>query len=243
MSLGARLMNVVATPGEVFEQVRDNPPDHANWWLPLVLFAVLGIISTWVIFSQPSIIQRMHEAQEQAMEKQMANVPPAQRQQAMDMAERFSGPAMLKLVGVVTSVGGSAFWLFGMALVMWAVAVIFYKAPVTYLKAMEASGLAMMIMIVSVVVNLLLILIIGNVMARPSPALFLSNSDPTTPAFMLLNAFDVMTLWYLAVAAIGMGRLCRRSMLVPALCLYGIWAVLKFGLIGLSIFAQSMTSS
>jgi hypothetical protein len=233
-------MNVVATPGEVFEQVREQPTDHANWWLPFVLLCLAGIISTFVIFSQPSILQTIREAREQALEQQLAKVPPAQQQQVRNMAEMFSGPTALKLFGTFFSVAGSAAWLFGSALVIWAIGVIFYKAGFSYVKAMEASGLALVILLVGSIVGTLLILATGKVGIALSPAVFLSKYDPTNPAHLILNSLNVITLWYLGVLAIGLGKLSRRSALVPGLCLYGIWALVKFGLLAFGIFAQRL---
>src|SRR6516162_4011560 len=71
MSLAGRLMNVFAAPGEVFEEVRIRPPSVANWLVPMLIFAVVGTIGAFIMFSQPAIIQQIHEQQAAAMDKQV----------------------------------------------------------------------------------------------------------------------------------------------------------------------------
>jgi hypothetical protein len=59
---------------------------------------------------------------------------------------------------------------------------------------------------------------------------------------MVLGAINVMTLWYLGVLAIGLGKLSRRSALVPALSLYGIWVLFQMAVITLALFTQRLRS-
>ena len=61
-SLGARLFNVFATPGDVFEEVRQSKPCVGNWLLPMFLSCVIGVISVLVIFSQEAIQHQVIQA-------------------------------------------------------------------------------------------------------------------------------------------------------------------------------------
>jgi len=240
MSLGGRLTNIFATPGEVFEEVRDRPPDHANWWVPVLLLCLAGTISVWVIFSQPAILQNIREAKDKAMEQQLSNVPPAQRQMVKAWADIFSSPILLKVAGTFGAAVGAFAQLFVMAFVLWAIGQIFFKADFSYVKAMEVTGLAAMIPMLGKILAMLLILITGNTAARLSPAMFLSKIDPANPTYLMLNAVNVITLWYLGLLALGLAKLSRRPVLVPALCLYGLWAVLHMATITMSLMMQHL---
>ena len=55
MSLAARLLNVFAIPGEVFEVVKASRVCLGNWLLPVLLSAVVGTVSAIVILSQPAM--------------------------------------------------------------------------------------------------------------------------------------------------------------------------------------------
>jgi len=92
MSLPARLMNVLAGPGEVFDRIKASLPAASNWLVPALLFALVGAISCFVIFSQPAIVQQIHEQQAKKMDELVkaglmkVNRPDSEVQAAMDEA-------------------------------------------------------------------------------------------------------------------------------------------------------------
>src|SRR3989442_13240174 len=71
MSLAARLLNVFATPGEVFEDVKTAPAAVANWLVPGVLLALVSIVMAIIISSQPAIRQQIREQQAKLIDKQV----------------------------------------------------------------------------------------------------------------------------------------------------------------------------
>jgi len=42
-SLGGRLVNMFAAPGDVFEEIRTSTPSSANWLVPLLLSCLVGV--------------------------------------------------------------------------------------------------------------------------------------------------------------------------------------------------------
>jgi hypothetical protein len=74
MSFAARLLNVFAIPGEVFEVVRVSRFCVGNWLLPALLSAVVGAFTMIVVFSQPSIqkqVRELGDQQTKAVEQQV----------------------------------------------------------------------------------------------------------------------------------------------------------------------------
>src|ERR1017187_8438740 len=74
MSFTARLLNVFAIPGEVFETVRASRICVANWLLPALLSAVVGALTISVILSQPSVQRQgrdLSEQQAKALDQQV----------------------------------------------------------------------------------------------------------------------------------------------------------------------------
>src|SRR6266446_3918727 len=71
-SLVSRLMNVFATPGDVFAELKTAPSSVANWLVPILIVMLATIGSFVVILSQPTIKQEMVEMQEKAIDKQVA---------------------------------------------------------------------------------------------------------------------------------------------------------------------------
>jgi hypothetical protein len=72
MSLPARLLNIFADPGEVFEGVRSSRASLANWLVPAALLSIASILLALAMFSQPAIVQQVREQQARAIEDQVS---------------------------------------------------------------------------------------------------------------------------------------------------------------------------
>src|SRR5262249_5941039 len=97
------------------------------------------------------------------------------------------------------------------------------KGGFSYVKALEVAGLANMIAALEAVVRALLVFVTSNIFASPSLALLVKNFDPQNTQHSLLAALNVMTIWLLAVRAIGLARLTGASFGKAAAWVYGIW--------------------
>ena len=227
MSLAGRLMNVFAAPGEVFEEVRIRPPSVANWLVPMLIFAVVGTIGAFIMFSQPAIIQQIHEQQAAAMDKQVKDgkLTQAQADQALQMAEKFSGPTMMKIFGSVGSVVASAVHVIWWAFILWLMAALFLKKKVPFQKSIEVAGVATMILVLGAVVTVLLTVITAKLGMTLSPALLVSDYDMKNKAHLALAAINVFSLWQIVVLASGLARLSGAGFVKSLLVLGIYWVV------------------
>src|SRR2546426_100689 len=91
-ALPSRLLNVLAAPGEVFDEVKTRPPVTANWLAPVILAALVGIIASFAMFSQPAIQQQIREQQAKAMDERVRSGKMTQEDadRAMTMVEKYS---------------------------------------------------------------------------------------------------------------------------------------------------------
>lgn len=234
-SLMGRLANVYAAPGEVFEEVRTNPPANANWLVPALILILVGWLGAWLIFSQAPIKQQMRDMREQAIQKQVDKGRLSQKQAdaALQAAEKFGN------IGAVA--GGVAVPVFRgfispllSGLIIWLVGAKVLKGNFTYTKAFEVAGLTNMIAVLGSIVTTLLILIMGNLFAAPSLMLLVKGFDPQNNTLhSVLAAINVMTLWALAVKAIGLSRLSGASFGKSAVWIFGIWAAFSGLMIGI----------
>ena len=129
-SLTARLFNVFTDPGEVFQEVKNNKPLTSNWLVPALIFAVIGAISVFIIFSQPAIIQKIHDQQTSVMDQQVKDgkMTQAQEDQALAVMDKFAGPGMLKIFGGIGAVIGAFIHVFWWAFtIMSLMATLFLK--------------------------------------------------------------------------------------------------------------------
>jgi len=225
MSLGARLTNVFTGPGEVFDEVKSSPPSTENWLVPAILSCVVGIVSVVVVFSQEAILRQIHEQKELAMEKSLAKMPKEQREKALKMAEMMSGPTVMKALGSIKSILVGFSWPFFMGLVLWGSGAWLFKGTFTYMQAVEVCGLAAMISVLGVIIWTLLAVVMGNPMVTPGPVLLISEPNGSNLLHLALSVLNVMTLWYIAVLAVGLAKLSGTSFAKAALWLFSLWAV------------------
>lgn len=232
-SLGGRLMNVFAAPGDVFEELKAAPPHTTNWLVPAMLLIVVSWLSAGLIFSQASIRQQLSDLTNKAIDKQVekGRIPSAQAEQARQTAEKMTRLSYTvgAVVGPVFGAFASPFWW---GLILWLSSKAL-KGGFPYMKAVEAAGLANMILVLDVIVRTLLILMTGNLFASPSLALAVKEFDPQNTVHSLLALANVMLFWVLIVRSIGLARLSGASVGKAAVWVFGIWAAYTGMLIGL----------
>jgi len=234
MSLGARLLNVFAVPGDVFAEVKATPPTVSNWLAPALILIALSWVGVSLIFSQETIKHQLREMADKSMQKQMEKVP---KDQAESM--RATGEKMAVIFGTISALGGAVIAAFAIpfwwGLVFWVLGTKVFKGSFTYMKGVEVAGLANTIAILDGLVRMLLIVGLGNLYASPSAALLVKDFDPQKPSHSLLAVANVMTFWILAVRSVGLARLAAVSFAKAAVWVFGIWlawtsVIMAFGL-------------
>jgi Yip1 domain/Protein of unknown function (DUF2680) len=224
-SIWSRLLNVFAAPGEVFEEVKNSKPRASNWLLPALIYIVVGMISAFVIFSQPAILQQIHEQQGRVMDQQVkaGKLTQAQADQAMAAMDKFAGPGLMIIFGCAGAAFGSFIHIFWWALVLWLMGQLFLKIKFPFLKAVEIAGLATMIVVLGTVVTILLTVITGKLGITPSLGLLTSHFDLKNKTHLLLAAVNIFTFWNIGVAACGLSRVTGAPFTKALLLLAIYW--------------------
>ena len=229
-SLPARLLNVFATPGEVFEEVASAPRAVRNWLVPALIACFVTVTSVVILFSQPTIQQQVREQQQAALDKNVkaGKMTQAQADQAVEMMGKFAG--------VIAGIGG-LFWAFAsifvLAFGLWLLALWIFKADLNYMKAVEVVSLAGMISVLHQIVTLLLRVNLGNASSSTNLALLVGKFDPENPLHLVLAMLDLFVIWYLIVLAIGFSKLMRvafgRVFFVLTLAWFIVHSILMLG--------------
>jgi Yip1 domain len=236
MSLGGRLLNVFATPGDVFQEVRTASVSTANWLVPAVILLLVSWTAGWLILSQDTIKHQVSELTDRTFQKEVEKGRMTEKQ--VEQAERWA--AITRSIGAVAAPVFVAFVTpFAWGLILWLVGAKVLKGDFPYMKAVEVVGLASMINVLGSIVTTLLIVGMGSVFASPSLVHVVKDFDPQNPVHSLLAVVNVMTFWILAVRAIGLARLSGASFAKAALWVFGIWAAYTGFLIGLGALAQA----
>jgi hypothetical protein len=242
MSLGGRLMNVFVAPGEVFDDVKNRPHDPANWLVPALASIIVGIVFTFVVFSQAQIIQGMREMQEKQMQQMVdkGKLTRQQADQAMAMSEKFTGPTAMKVFGIVGSIIGVTMKLTLIALLIWAIGNLVFKTQFGYGKAMEIVGLSAGISVVDAVIRMLLAVIYSNPSMSLGPVLLVGHFDPQNKVHMLLAWLDVFLFWQLGVWSLGLARLSGRSFTKSLIWLAGSLFLITACFVGAMMLLSKM---
>jgi len=233
MSLPARLMNVFAIPGDVFEEVKGTRNTVSNWLMPALIGSVVGALAAIVMFSQPTIRQQLREKQEQALEQQIKDgkLTRQQADQAIAVIDKFTGPTMMAIFGSVGAVVTGFIRLFWWGLVLWLLGRWFLKARFNYMKAVEVAGLASMITVLGMIVSMLLIVNLGKMFSTPSLALVVSDFDEKNKSHLLLGAVNVFNFWLIGVLGAGLARLAGVPFLRAVFVVLGYWLAVSLLLI------------
>jgi len=230
MSLAARLLNVFAIPGEVFEVVRTSRVSVANWLVPALLSAAVGVFSVLVVVSQPALHEKLRgqlDQQAKVVQQQVKDgkLEQAEADRAMALVRALAKPATLRALGGTAAAVFSVMRVFWWALILWLLGRVFLKAHVDYLKALEVAGLGLMISVLGGVVTLLLMLNLPKLFATTDLALAVSDFDPSRKSYLLLGAANLFSLWLVGVLSVGLARLVRVPFMRAAWLVFAAWLV------------------
>lgn len=235
-SLAARLLNVFASPGEVFEEVKSGGSSASNWLVPALLSAVVGVVAVIVLFSQPAFVQQAREQWASGYESMVkaGKMSQADADKAVAMIEKFAPP-----LGCAVAVAVSFVRVFWWAFVLWLLGRLFLKTKFGYLKSVEVAGLATMISVLGGIVALLLSINFGKLSAA-NLDLLLGGSDPKSKLHSLLAVLDVFSFWLVGVMAAGLARLAGVRFAKAFMLVAGYWLLLQFVLLSLGALAASL---
>ena len=240
-SLWARMFNVLASPGEVFEEVAASPPCAANWVAPMLLFALVSAVAMWLVYSQPALQQQQDEASARFIQR-LVEKGKLKPEQAAAMQASSEPKSSLKYTlgptaGAAVVALASPFWG---ALLIWLVGAKVLKGGFSYLKAVEVAGLACMVDVVGAIVRALLILTFASLYANASPALLLKEFDWMKTSHLVLAMVDLFAIWLCVVRALGMARLGGLKVGVCLAWLLGLYVLLSGLVMGLAAGVRAL---
>ncbi len=232
-SLTDRLANIITAPGEVFEEIKRAPVRASNWLAPLILACIASACYICVAFSQPVILRGLQEQRDKAIQKQVAagKLTQAQADQAADFYERFITPATIKMLSAGGAALSSVSGLFLMALAIWLALKCCSGATLTYMKAVEVCGLALVLDVPQKILRSFLVLWKQNLLATASPTLFLANPSAVNKVHLFLSLLDLGDLWWLAVLSLGVSKAGSIRYRNAACMTFGLWYGFRIALI------------
>jgi len=224
-------VNILVCPGDVFDDVIASPHSAAHWRLPVLLNCLAGIVLFLVVTNQaPPLGTIGGELQSQPAATAMANPPT----NTLAFGGAKDVPAGVEFVGMVAIILVAFAGTFWSALVLWLIGRLFLRARFSWLKAVEIAGLTTVILALESVVTTLLIIVTGNVFARPALSLMVGEFDPADKAHQVLAALNFFHFWMASVLAVGLAKLAEVSAGEGAVWVFGLWVALRIALVVLS---------
>jgi hypothetical protein len=192
-----RLINVFIAPSKTFEDLKRN----SKWWVPWLLISVFSI-AFFVMIDQKVGFEQVAQHMV-ASNSRLQQAPPAQQEQAV------------KFTALSLKIGGYASPLF---ILLYSV-IIAAVLMATFNFGMDAQvpfGRSLAIVLYSWVAGLIgtVLAILGLAFGNPegfrmenpvgtNPAYYLDMASTSKFVYTMLTAFDIITIWMIALMGIG----------------------------------------
>ncbi len=239
-SLLARLLNVFAIPSQVFAEVNASQTRKANWLVPVLLASLVGMLTAFILFSQPAVVEQV-TAQQAKLFGEYVKSGLINQAQADEALKTYSSPAVLKTGRSLIAAAGSLLGVLWWGFVLWLLGRLFLKTKFPYHKAVEVAGLASMISLLGSIVTLLLTVNFSNP-AATHLVTALSDAKSEAHAFPLAVALNLFGFWFIGVTAAGLARLAGVGSFRTFPLVAAGWLLQQMTLLSLGAAAGGMIS-
>ena len=212
-----KMINLLAAPGEVFEEVAATKPTAVNWRLPTLLVCLAGIIGLQIMSDPPMAASQVQDA----------------NAIGGGIVDRHllagTGPVVSSLMICLGAFGG----MLWSAVVLWIIGRWFLGAQFSFGKSVEVAALSSVVLVLGTVMTGLLITVTGDFNTRPALSLF-TDAEPGSRVRLVLEALNVFHIWAAMVLAAGLSKLSGAAFKECAFWVFGYWIVTRAGVILLS---------
>lgn len=224
-SFSMRAVNLLTSPGELYEEVAVAPVQNSSWVIPwLILIALFGLMM-YAITNNPILYKQALEPQHQALEKSVADG--SMTRADADRAREFTASkGMFLAFGILGGVIFTSILMFGAPLMLWLASKSALNYTGGYKKILEVYGLASIVGIVGTLVTLILINLMDSMYAQPSGAFFLRDTyDMQNFGHNILASLNVFSIWQVAVSGIGLAAVSGKRTGLGIMLAFGLWLI------------------
>lgn len=215
-----RVVDTFVAPTKTFGDILRN----SSWWLPFVLISIMSLAAGAVTSKQVGF-ERAYENKLATSPKQLDAInqlPPEQRASRMAMGGKITQ-------GITYAIPLVLLIVFGIyALMLWGTFNFVLGASTTYTQCFAVAWYAALPYVIRSLLTIVFLYFGGNsesfVQDNPvgtNIGYYLQDSAPWLKA--LLSAVDLVQLWSLALAIVGMAIVAKRSTMQSALVVGGFW--------------------
>ena len=233
LSHSDKMIGVFSEPTATFEKTAKFPPKTMDWFLPILILAVLISVQQILYRSNPNIALQLREKQMEVIQKRLdaqvesGAITRDQANQQRDMIEsRMDQMGGITLVIQTVGIWIAIFVLFFiMAGIYFLLAKFALKGEGSYSSTLVASGLSAYIGILGVIIVTIVALLMGKYLMDPSVASFV-GSDKSTITGWIYAKLDIFAIWSYIVFAIGLAKMFKSSSTQKYYMLvFGVWLI------------------
>jgi Yip1-like protein len=229
LSQGQRLINIFTAPSKTFEDIKLG---HRSWWLPFIIYVVLGFAFYGVVNSKVGMRQ-VSENQVKLSpktEEQMSQLTPEQREQRMKISTTITqgifiaSPVFILAMGAVIS------------LVLLGTINFVFGGKAKFASVFAVWMYAMMPSCIKTILGIV-VLFAGTApdsfniknFAPTNLGAFMNPMDTNPGLYSLATSIDFVTIWTLALVGIGVAIVAGTKRTSGYIASFGWWALLVLG--------------
>ncbi len=223
------MVGVFTEPGETYESIGQGST-RKYWPLPTIIFAVLYLIATFIVFSDAQIMgdkmeTELKKAQEKIQEQVNAGkMSQEQGNEAMEMQEKMMDPTspFFQIMAYGWAIIGPFVILFLMGL-LYFIGLKVFKSTASYSDVLNAIGPAFLISGLQQVITAVLSIVLGR-LTTIGAALFM-QPDSQGALYTILFSIDLFSIWFYVVVSIGLMKIGRIKPGQAYGLTFGLWII------------------
>lgn len=208
------MLNLFATPGAVFEEVRVSAHAMGNWVVPALIAGVAMALAALVISSSPAFAKRTSEQQEKFRVAQTnavaaGKLTAAEMEQGVQTIAAVTQPAVVQPLALLGGFTFGVLRVFWWSVLLWVFARWLLRQPVGYQKLLEVAGLSSLIAALSAVVLLAVMINFRASFQGGGFALVVNDLSDDSAQWPVVLALNIMNFWQVAILGLGLARLAQ----------------------------------
>ena len=230
MSVLSNIINTFIAPSKVFEAVKDFNLKKAI--VPLVILAVLGVVSFWAI--QDLVAEVQYDVGLERIENN-SRLSDEQKEEFIARMDSQMDGCVQKAIAWVASGLGGPITVFFMALIALLVGNTFMGGSAKYGQLLNITAWAYMINILESIIKIPLMLSKWSLEVFTGLGVF-GIGEKGSFINSIFNAIDIFAIWRIVLMAIGMGIIYNKKTRPYAIAMLVAWFVLRLIGAGFSSF-------
>lgn len=231
LSFTDKIVGVFTEPSNLFSRLSKEPVKTMDWLLPLLLSMIIGIISLFVLMSNPEIKMNTQEKQIQKIEEnmqEMVDKGQLTQEQVDEQIEKTremmnKGGAMQLVFGSIGIVIGGFIVFFIIAGVFFALAKFALGGEGNFQASMLAYGIPHYIIFIQIVAIIIASLTMKEMLQDTSIGSLMGMRKDTLIGWFM-HKLDILSIWFYIVVGIAYAKMFKSENTTKYIvAILGLW--------------------